>query len=258
MKNKFLNLLILMIFSVFFFTSCSQTDSISDGLNVFEENISASKNMTTSNSSFDMGEMHNMILLEYYDIYGTEEDLTDYNKLMSRIYHIGSEMLPNLTKEVDSTQVVDGIALLLGQNGEKFNYRETINKVLDIQIQNGIVSTTFKNFILFDIVDSNESAERTLQKVESYKRENKPTKEEKELLNIFQSILVSSDYFWNNYDPYDNYTTTGCNSVHQAAIADAAGGLVAGLAGSAASLGFLGPFIGTAASAGVSALVRDM
>lgn len=221
------------------------------------------KKITNSSSSFDPGEMHNNILLQYYDTYGTDEDMTDYSKLTSRLYHIGSKIQPDLYRSVDSTQVVDGVASLLGKNGEEFQYRETIGNMLDIGIQEKIISTNFKDFIIFDIIDSNESVAKTLEKVEGYKKKNGTTKEEKELLNIFQSVLVSSDYFWNNYDPYEiynapGYSTTGCNPVHQVVIADSVASIVGGLTGFFGGFGVGGVFLSTAFSAGTSALVRSI
>tara|TARA_R110002074_G_scaffold96401_10_gene209499 strand:+ start:342 stop:1085 length:744 start_codon:yes stop_codon:yes gene_type:complete len=202
--------------------------------------------------NIDYGKIHNESLEAYYNEYGFNA-ITNIKGLTEKLYDItkinNSELFINDNKEQSINFVINQI--FEASTLTKYNYsRKTVNLFLEGS-KSGLISSKLADFFI-GIIERNESKDIILNQLDEFSSKNKLTIREQIYIDIFKSIYISSDQFWDEKEQLGlisfNKAIGSCVPSHQVRIADAAVGVAAFFLG--------GPVTSLIASQLASALVE--
>ena len=174
-----------------------------------------------------IGEIHNAGLKVYYEKYGYK-DFQSPNVFSERILSIDKELYPQLFSEINDSDIKKVIDVGFGSDFQTFNYSNRVKQILMDAVASKAITSEFET-LMNDMVANNYDASTCLAKIRDYKV---GSDKERELLAIFEDVLVHSSEFWEtNYTASTNDKKYKCKPWHQVSIADAAGSIIGGLIG---------------------------
>lgn len=178
-------------------------------------------------SAQSVGEIHNASLKVYYEKYGYK-DFQNPNVFSERIIAIDKELYPEIFKDIDNEKVQNIISVGFGSDYQSFYYNDRVKQILRDAVTSQTITSGFEIF-MNDMITNNYDVETCLAKIRDYHVGND---KEKELLTVFEDVLVHSSEFWEaSYTDSTNDKKYICKPWHQVSIADAAGSIIGGLIG---------------------------
>ncbi|WP_188406392.1 hypothetical protein [Psychroflexus salis] len=252
LKNNTIPLILIM--SLIMSISCTKDPSFQN-----ENNDVEPKSLLYSYGDADMGEIHNSGLEYYYENRTQEIIPNNLNIFAEELLNINKVLYPEYFEDAELSLVIKVTEELFDKKDKnEFDYKETMLELNNKFRNQGDISVKL-SILLEKFIKNNPSVNDAITEIEILRAENNLTLKDEENMDMFISILIASDKFWNNKkNDSINSKFWGCNPRHQVRFADAAGGIFGGMLGFTVAPG-LGAIIGGAVGSQLmSGVVEEM